>query len=325
MPPSTITPNKPLKIVFLDRVAIRTQIRRPNLAHEWFEYPTTAPEELMARLEGATVAITNRARFTEEQLERLPDLKLIAMAATGYDSIDLNLCRRHGITVTNLRDWSTTALAEHAFSLMLALRRQLLLYRAMVEAGEWQRSEFYGLLRDPIPGDLYGSQLGIIGNGHFGQRMAMIGTAFGMRPVIAERKGQPVRAGRYSFEEVLATSDVVSITCPLTPETRGLIGAAELAQMKSTALLINCARGSIVDDFALAEALRQGRLGGAGLDVLAKEPPADGNPLLALDLPNLIVTPHMAFASEHALATMAEQLIANVESFLAGVPRNVIS
>lgn len=313
------------KIVFLDRVAIRADLRRPRCDHEWFEYPTTAPEDIVARLEGATVAITNRARLGDEELSRLPNLRLIAVAATGYDSVDLEACRRYGITVCNVRNWSTTSVAEHAFSLMLALRRQLLIYRTLVKRGDWQKSLSYGLLNDPLPGDLYDRTLGIIGYGNLGRRIEALGTAFGMKTMIAERKDRSPRIGRVSFAEVLASSDVLCVTCPLSHETRGLIGTDEIATMRSSAVLINCARGGIVDDSALADALEHGRIAGAGVDVLAEEPPKHGNPLLALKLPNLIVTPHMAFASDYSLRSLAEQLISNVEAFIRGEPTNIVT
>jgi glycerate dehydrogenase len=321
---SLLVPQRP-KVVFLDRIAIRAQLRKLRFDHDWFEYPTTYPEDLVARLHGASIAITNRARFGDEELSQLPELRLIAVSATGYDSIDIEACRRRGVTVTNIRDWSTTAVAEHVFSLILALRRQLFLYRPLIEAGAWQESQFYGLLKDPLPGDLYGSTIGIVGNGHLGQRVAALGAAFEMRPVMAEHKGRPPRQGRVRFEEVLQQCDVLCIACPLTEETRGMIGAVELAQMKPGALLINCARGGIVDDAALAEALTSGRLAGAGVDVLGQEPPRGGNPLLDLKLPNLIVTPHMAFASERSIRNLAEQLMTNIEAFVSGQPRNVVA
>ena len=276
-------------------------------------------------MEGASIAITNRMHFGEEELRELPLLKLIAMTATGYDCIDVEACRRHGVVVTNIRNWCTSTVAEHAFALLFALRRQLFRYRALVRAGEWQTSRFYGLLEDPIPDTLEGSTMGVIGFGALGKRVVAIAEALGMRTMVAERRGVTTRAERTAFDEVLRSADVLCLTCPLTPETRGLIGAAELAQMKPEALLINCARGNIVDDAALAEALREGRLGGAGLDVLREEPPRNGNPLLELDLSNLIVTPHTAFASKQALAVLAEQLISNIEAFAAGEPRNVVS
>lgn len=313
------------KVVFLDRTSIRTPLRPLGFAHRWFEYQTCTPAEVVPRLEGASIALTNRMHFGEEQLQALPMLKLIAMTATGFDCIDVEACRRHGVAVTNIRNWCTSTVAEHAFALLFALRRQLFRYRLLVQRGEWQRSAFYGLLEDPLPETLEGSTLAVIGYGALGRRIEAIAGALGMHVVVAERRGVEARAGRVALGEALRGADVLCLTCPLTPETRGLIGSEELRLMKPSALLINCARGHIVDDAALAEALRDGRLGGAGLDVLREEPPRNGNPLLDLELPNLIVTPHTAFASREALEVLGEQLIANIEAFAAGEPRNVVS
>ena len=313
------------KVVFLDRYAIRAPLRPLNFPHAWFEYPTTPPELLLERLEGADIAITNRVFFTKEIIQQLPELRLIAMSATGYECIDVAACRASGITVTNLRDWSTFAVAEHAFALLLTIRRQVLLYRESVINGEWQRSQSYGVLKEPLPGDLYGSTLGIVGYGNLGKRICLLGKAFGMNVLIADRKGHSPREGRTAFDEVIRAADVLCITCPSTPETRSLIATDELAAMKTTATLINTARGGIVDEQALVQALREGRLGGAGIDVLAQEPPRDGNPLLDLSLPNLVITPHMAFASPHALQQLTEQLIGNIESFVAGQPKNIVT
>jgi glycerate dehydrogenase len=314
-----------LKVVFLDRFAIRAEIRKLRFEHDWFEYPTTAPEQVVERLQGASIAITNRVHISADILRQLPELRLIAVSATGYECIDVAACRDAGVVVTNLRDWSSTAVAEHAFAMMLAVRRQLLVYRELLAQGEWQRSHFYGVLKEPLPGDLYGCTLGIVGNGALGQRIAHLGSAFDMNVLIAERKGSSPRDGRVAFQEVIKTADVLCITCPFNAETRNLIGKAEIDNMKPTATLINTARGGIVDEQGLADALREGRIGGAGVDVLMQEPPRDGNPLLDLSLPNLVVTPHMAFASHHALNALAEQLMSNIESFVAGHPTNVVS
>lgn len=321
---SSLLPESP-KIVFLDRVAVRVPLRPLRFPHRWFEYPTSTPENVLQRLEGASVAVTNRFPFREEHLRALPELRLIAVSATGYDCLDMEACRRHGVAVTNVRDWCTSTVAEHAFAMIFALQRQLFRYRLLVQAGAWQKSAFYGVLEEPLPETLQGSTLGIIGLGALGRRLASIGEAIGMRVWVAERRASTPRPGRVSFEDVLRSSEVLCLTCPLTPDTRGLIGAAELATMKPTALLINCARGSVVDDDALAEALREGRLGGAGVDVLREEPPRNGNPLLDLDLPNLIVTPHTAFASRQALETLAEKLMAGIEAFAAGAPLQLVS
>ena len=314
-----------MKVVFLDRFAIRAALRPLRFEHEWQEYPTTTPEQVVERLAGARIAITNRVRFDAATLARLPDLKLIAVSATGHECIDVAACHRHGITVTNVRDWSTPAVAEHTFAMILALRRQLLVYREAVAAGEWQRSHFYGVLKDTLPQDLYGCTLAIIGYGALGKRLARLGEAFDMKVLIAERKAQAPRAGRVSFDDAIAQADVLCIACPISDDTRNLIAAAELARMKPGATLINTARGGIVNEQALADALRAGRIAGAGLDSLAQEPPRDGNPLLDLQLPNLIMTPHMAFASDSTLARLVEQLLTTIEAFVAGQPRNVVS
>jgi glycerate dehydrogenase len=297
-----------LKVVFLDRFAIRAELRPLKFPHNLFEYPTTAPEQVIERLQGATIAITNRVHFNSHIIKQLPELRLIAMSATGYECIDLAACRDARITVTNLRHWSSSAVAEHAFAMMLSIRRQLLVYRELLAQGEWQRSHFYGVFKDPLPTDLYGCNLGIIGNGALGQRLAHLGSAFGMNVLIADRKGATPREGRVDFQEVTETSDVLCVACPFNVETNNLIGSDEISRMKPTATLINTARGGIVDEQALAGALRDGCIGGAGVDVLAEDPPRGGNPLLDLSLPNLVVTPHMAFASHHALDTLAEQL-----------------
>jgi glycerate dehydrogenase len=322
MPP--LPPNP--KVVFLDRISIRAQLRPLSFAHEWHEYPTTPPELLVERLQGASIAITNRCYFGDPQLDQLPELKLIAVSATGYDCLDIEACRRHNVTVLNVPNWSSSAVAEHTFALILALRRQLFTYRPLVQAGEWQKSPFYGLLENPIPLDLEGSNIGIVGFGNLGQKVATIARGFGMNLLVADHKGvASPRPGRTAFDDVLTQSDVLCITCPMTPQTRGLFDAPTLARLKPTAILVNCARGNIVDDDALANALRAGRIAGAGVDVLRQEPPRDGNPLLDLQLPNLIVTPHIAFASEHALARLVDQLVTNIEAFAAGKPVNVVS
>ena len=280
---------------------------------------------MVERLHGASIAITNRVHFTEQIVRQLPELRLIAMSATGYECIDVAACGRAGITVTNSRDWSSIAVAEHAFAMLLAIRRQLLLYQEVISRGEWQQSPVYGLLKEPLPNDLHGAKLGIIGFGNLGRQIAHLGSAFGMNVLIAEKKGEALRPGRTAFNEVIELSDVLCICCPLTTETRNLLGPDEIGRLKRTATLINTARGGIINEQALAEALLEGRVGGAGIDVLAEEPPRGGSPLLDLALPNLIVTPHMAFASHQALSRLAEQLLSNIESFVAGNPRNVIS
>jgi glycerate dehydrogenase len=311
-------------VVFLDRNTLRADVRRPRFEHEWVEYEKTAPEEVVGRLGGATIAITNKVRLGREALEQLPRLRMIAVAATGLDIIDLDAAHERGLTVSNVRGYAQAAVPEHVFALILALRRNLLAYREDVRRGAWAASEAFCLLDHPIR-DLRASTLGIVGHGSIGRGVERLAVAFGMRVLLSEHKGAPrVREGRTPFEEVLRESDMVTLHAPLAPETRHMIGRDELGRMKASAILINCARGGVVDEAALADALREGRIAGAGLDVLTREPPREGNPLLELDLPNLIVTPHVAWASLEAMQALADQLIDNIEAFVRGKPQNTV-
>lgn len=313
------------RIVFLDRDTLRAEIRPPAFAHEWREYGQTRPGEVVERLKGATVAVVNKVKIGDAELAALPALKLIAIAATGTDNIDLKSCRARGVSVSNVRGYATHTLPEHVLMLILALRRNLASYARDVRAGEWQRAEQFCLLTHPIR-DLHGSTLGIIGHGALGQAVERLARAVGLNTLVAERKGANVaRDGRTPFAEVLCASDIITLHTPLNTETRHLIGAAELALMRPEAILINCARGGVVDEAALIEALRAGTIAGAGVDVLSQEPPREGNALLELDLPNLIVTPHIAWASLQAMQALADQLVDNIEAFVRGEARNLVS
>ena len=310
------------RIVFLDRASIEANIRRPAFEHDWQEYSATTVDQAVERLAGATVAIVNKVPLRAEALDALPQLRMVAVCATGTDNVDLEHCRAHGIAVANIRGYARHAVPEHAMMLMLALSRSVVGYREDLEAGRWQQSEQFCLFTHPIR-DLHGATLGIVGKGGLGSAVARLAEGFGMQVRFADRKGEPVaREGYTSFDEVLTTCDVLSLHCPLTPQTRGLIGRDELRRMQRHALLINTARGGLVDEQALVEALREGWIGGAGFDVLSAEPPRAGNPLLDVKLPNLIVTPHVAWASAEAMQTMADQLIDNIEAFMRGEPRN---
>ncbi|UTY60030.1 D-2-hydroxyacid dehydrogenase [Massilia sp. erpn] len=314
-----------MKIVFLDRDSLIADLRRPAFAHDWQDYPVTAPADLTARLQGAAIAVTNKVPLRAETLAQLPQLKMIAVAATGTDNVDLAAARERGIVVSNIRNYATAALPEHTFALILALRRNLLAYRADIEAGLWQRSERFCLFHHPIR-DLHGSRLGLLGYGALGRGVAQLGKAFGMEVLVHTRspiEDESVRS--VGWDELLATSDVLSLHAPLTEQTRNIIGAAELARMRRDALLINTARGGLVDEMALAQALRGGVIAGAGFDVLSKEPPLPDNPLLNLRLPNFLLTPHSAWASGQAMQALADQLIANIEAYAAGRPANVVA
>ena len=311
-------------IVFLERNTFNVPFRKPAFDHEWIEFGETTPGEVVERLAQASIAICNKVSLRAEALSQLPDLRLIAVAATGVDNVDLAFCRGHNIAVCNTRGYAANSLPEHALMLMLALRRNLVAYRSDVSNGRWHEARQFCLLDHSIS-DLKGSTLGIVGFGTLGKSMAQLGRAIGMNVIVAERKNAAaVREGRVAFGEVLHRSDVISLHCPLTEETKNLIGAEELGQMKRDAILINTARGGLIDDHALLAALREGRIAGAGIDVLRNEPPREGNPLLEVDLPNLIVTPHNAWASRQAMQTLADQLIDNLEAFVRGEPRNLV-
>jgi len=312
------------KIVFLDRDSLIAQVRRPAFAHAWQDHAATAPDQVVERLRGATVAITNKVPLRAEALAQLPELKMVAVAATGTDNVDLAACRARGIAVANIRDYSVVSVPEHCFTLMLALRRNLRAYVADVEAGRWEHSSRFCLLDHPI-GDLAGSRLGIVGYGALGRRVAQIGRAFGMEVRATSRS--PVDEAdvtQLPLDELLASCDVISLHLPLNEQTRHMIGARELGLMQPSALLINTARGGLVDEAALAEALMRRSIGGAGFDVLSKEPPAQDNPLLGLRLPNFILTPHVAWASGGAMQTLADMLVGNIEAWEAGAPTNVV-
>ncbi|HEY1872967.1 MAG TPA: D-2-hydroxyacid dehydrogenase [Steroidobacteraceae bacterium] len=314
-----------LRVVFLDRASIEANVRRPRAATDYIEYPGSQGEEVLKRLKGATVAITNKVPLREALLRELPDLKLIAVAATGYDVVDVGYCREHGVAVANIRNYAVHTVPEHAFALILALRRNLIAYRDDVARGAWNRCEQFCFFDHPIR-DLHGAQLGIIGEGVLGRAVAAIGAAFGMHAVFRDH---PDRVGEdleyQALPRLLAESDVLSLHCPLLPSTRNLIGAGELRAMKPTALLINTARGGLVDERALVRALQEGWIAGAGIDVLTTEPPREGNPLLELHLPNLIVTPHVAWASLGAMQFLADQLIDNIDAWSRGTPQNLVT
>jgi glycerate dehydrogenase len=285
----------------------------------------TAPEEVVGRLKTATIVITNKVPLRERELSELARLKFIAVAATGVDIIDLDYCRRRALSVSNVRNYALKSVPEHVFTLILSLRRNLFSYREDIERGAWQQATGFCLLTHPIR-ELSGSTLGIIGYGALGRAVERLALGFGMRVLVSEHKGaRAVRAGRVGFEEVLRESDILTLHCPLNEETRGLIRLAEFQLMKRDALLINTARGGLVDEAALAEALPSGLIAGAGLDVLTSEPPRAGNPLLELNLPNFILTPHIAWASREAMQALADQLISNIEAFVKGAPQNLVA
>lgn len=315
-------------IVVLDRATIgpSVEITRPGFEHDWSEHARTAPDEVAARLAGATIAVTNKAPIRAAALERLPELRMISVAATGYDVVDVAACRERGIVVANVRAYAVHTVPEHTFALILALRRQLIGYRQDVIAGEWQRAAQFCFFNHPIQ-DLHGATLGIIGEGTIGQSVARLGRAFGMRTLFAAHKGVSGLGPLYTpFEEVLETSDVITLHAPLMPATRNVIAMPEFRRMKRRPLLINASRGGLVDEAALVQALEEGLIAGAGFDCLTAEPPPDDHPFWQIaERPNVIITPHVAWASAEAMQEVWDQVIANIESFQRGAPTNAVT
>ncbi|MFK7858304.1 MAG: D-2-hydroxyacid dehydrogenase [Granulosicoccus sp.] len=317
-----------MKVVFLDRATMGPDIElvRPSFEHEWVEYEKTSAEEVLDRAQGADIIITNKAPLRAETLAGLPELKMISIAATGYDVVDVEACRRQGISVSNVRGYAIHTVPEHTFSLILGLRRSIKAYVDDVIDGEWQRSGQFCFFNHPVK-DLAGSRLGIIGEGAIGQAVASIGRAFGMEPVFAAHKNVSGLGPLYTpWDEVIATSDVISIHAPLTPSTRHCIDAAEFSRMAKKPLIINTARGGLVDEQALVDALHAGHISGFGFDVLSAEPPSPDNPLLTvLDKPNVLVTPHIAWASEQARMEVWRQTVAHVDGYFRGEALNSLT
>jgi glycerate dehydrogenase len=282
---------------------------------------TTPATALHARLRDAEVVFSNKVGLDRAALDAAPVLKLVCLAATGYNNVDVTHAEARGIAVCNLRDYCTASVAQHVFALLLHFNQHLDGYRALVAARAWERAPQFTLLDLPIH-ELSTRTLGIVGHGVLGTEVARLAGAFGMRVLIAERRGVAPRAGRVAFETVLAESDYLTLHCPLDDATRGLIGAAELARMRPGAVLINTSRGAVVDEAALAAALRAGRLAGAAIDVLSQEPPVDGNPLLEPGIPDLVVTPHVAWAAVEARQRAVDEMAANCAAFRRGERRN---
>lgn len=316
------------RIVFLDRSTIgpSVMLSKPSFPHEWIDYDRTRPDQVVERLKGAEIAVCNKVPIRRDAIAQLPGLKMISIPATGYDAFDIDACAEQGIVVSNVRGYAGDTVPEHTFALILALRRGLIGFRQDVIDGRWQEADQFCFFSHPIH-DLRGSTLGIFGEGALGQGVARLGQAFGMRTLFAAHKNVDGLGPLYTpFDEVLATADVITLHCPLTPATRNMIAAPEFAKMKKRPLLINCARGGLVNEADLVDALDRGQIAGVGFDCLTSEPPAKDNPLLKiLTRPNVIVTPHIAWASDEAMQTLWNQVILHIENFHAGRPSNRIA
>lgn len=287
-------------------------------------YADTTHENVIERLQGATVAISNKILLDADTLAACPQLKLILVAATGTNNIDLEAARAHGIVVANCQGYGTPSVAQHTLMLLLALATRLPDYQKAVSAGQWQTAKQFCLLDFPIV-ELEGKTLGLLGHGELGSAVAKLAEAFGMRVLLGQIPGRPARADRLPLDELLPQVDALTFHCPLNEHTRNLIGARELALLKPGAFVVNTARGGMIDEQALADALRSGHLGGAATDVLSVEPPRDGNPLLAADIPRLIITPHSAWGSREARQRIVGQLTENAHAFFNGTALRVVS
>ncbi|SDH65310.1 2-hydroxyacid dehydrogenase [Pseudomonas panipatensis] len=287
-------------------------------------HAASATDEIAARLRGASVAISNKAPIDAATLAQCPNLKLILVTATGTNNVDLAAARARGIRVCNCQGYGTASVAQHAILLLLALATRLPDYQAAVRAGRWQQATQFCLLDFPIV-ELEGKTLGLLGHGELGSAVGRLAEAFGMRVLLGQLPGRPARPERLPLEQLLPQVDALSLHCPLNEQTRGMLGQRELDLMKPGAFLINTARGGLIDEQALADTLRRGHLGGAATDVLSVEPPKDGNPLLAADIPRLIVTPHNAWGSREARQRIVAQVAENAVAFFAGQALRVVN
>lgn len=292
-----------------------------NLLPDLQLFDSTPAEQLAERVKGADYVLTNKARLDAAILGVASELKFIGLVATGTDNVALDAAQDRGVAVCNIRAYCTRSVVEHVFGALLMLMRSTPSYQNDVRSGRWQQAENFCLLDHPIR-ELAALRIGIVGHGVLGSAVAETARHFGMQVSIAARRGQLPVAGRTDFQELLRTSDVVSLHCPLTDATRHLIGAPELDTMPSSSILINTARGALVDTQALAVALERGDIAGAAIDVLAEEPPLAGDPLLDYRGDNLILTPHVAWGSREARQNAVDELAANIAAFQAGERRN---
>jgi len=317
-----------MKGAFLDLASLAEQdldlSAFDELFDDWRTFAATTADQRLANIGDADVVVTNKVVLDDAIVAAAPNLKMVAITATGFNNVAIDKARERGIVVSNVVGYATDSVVQHVFALMLAHHTRLFDYTAGVRHGDWSRSTQFCLLDYPVR-ELRGMTLGIVGFGELGQGVARIAEAFGMRVMVSQRPGGEPREGRYDLDEVLREADVITLHVPLFDTTHHLIDAAALAKMKPTALLINTARGAIVDNAALADALRAGQIGGAGIDVLDVEPPPPDHPLLADDIPNLIVTPHSAWAGRQARQNVVDETVANIRAFIDGKPRNRVA
>ncbi len=298
-----------------------------NHLESWEVHPQTQPAETAIRLQSATVAVTNKVIIDAEIINKCPQLKLIAVSATGTNNVDLMAAQKRGITVCNATGYGTASVTQHVLALILAITNRVMDYNRAAKDGTWEKAPFFCFLDYPVM-QLAGKKLGIVGYGELGQGVAKLAEAFGMEILVSQRPDREqdtIPDGRLAFSEVIQQCDILTLHCPLTAQTENLIAEKELSQMKKGSFLINCARGGIVNEQALADSLRNGHLAGAASDVLTKEPPESSNPLLANDIPNLIITPHMAWASREARQQLVNTVGENIQAWLNKKTQNIVN
>lgn len=315
-----------MQIVFLDSDTIPELLAKPSWVSNWTNRPATEPdpEQVIEALSNAEICITNKVKLTAQILQKLPKLKFVCVAATGYDCVDLQACREHGVIVSNVPGYSRQSVAEGVIGFIFALRRALPYYQSTARRA-WSESPHFCVHGTPLL-NVRGATLGIFGRGAIGNEVATLAQALGMNVLFGEhRHRHEIRPGYVRFETLLAQSDVITLHCPLTEATRGMIGHAEIARMKPGAMLINTARGPLINEQAVLDALESGHLGGAALDVLSVEPPVNEPALLELHHPNLIITPHITWANEDGVNRLIHGILANLEAYHHGQPINVVS
>ncbi len=316
------------KAVFLDLATVSSDdIDLSSLKQavpDWTYRATTKPEETAKSIEAAEIVVSNKVILDKVIMQSCSNLKLICIAATGTNNVDLDAAKELGIRVTNVAGYSTPSVVQQVFAMILNLTTRLAEHTQAINEGRWQQSDQFCLLDFPFR-ELSGKRLGIVGYGGLGRAVAQVAEAFGMEVMLSNRPGSKPTPGRVPLHELLQQVDILSLHCPLTEQTRDLIGEEEFELMKPDALLINCARGGVVNEPALALALTTGQIGGAGVDVLTREPPTEGNPLLEPGIPNLIVTPHIAWASKESRQRLVNEVALNINAYYAGDERNIVA
>ncbi|MAD91900.1 MAG: glycerate dehydrogenase [Gammaproteobacteria bacterium] len=316
-----------MKAVFLDFLTLGPGLNidgLKTLLPELEIFDITTDEQVPERIKDANIILTNKIDLDEKLLSNCPSLQVIGLTATGTDNVDLEAAKNHGVAVCNIRAYCTQSIAEHVFACLLNFTRNLQNYNTAVRAGHWEKSENFCLMSFPIR-ELSEMKIGIVGYGELGRGVANLARSFGMEVMISVRPGTlEIKNNRVLFEDILKFADVISLHCPLTDSTKGMFSEAEFKKMKSDAILINTARGGLVDPDALVEALNSGEIAAAAIDVLSKEPPVDGNPLLDYDKPNLILTPHIGWGSKRARQAAIDQLTENIAAFIRGERLNQV-